>query len=59
MKDDALLPDLRSCVPRDDVGCKFDGTLTSLGVVNVIFRTATIGPGANRNRALARKRGEV
>jgi hypothetical protein len=59
MKDDAILPDLQSCVLRDDVRCEFNGMPTLLGVVNVIFRTATIGPGNNQNRALARKRGEV
>ena len=58
MKDDAILPDLQSCVLRDDVRCEFNGMLTLLGVVNHL-RTAAIGPGNNQNRALARKRGEA
>ena len=36
MKDDAILPDLQSCVLCEDVRCEFNGMQTLVGVVNVI-----------------------
>lgn len=36
MKDDAILPDLQSCVLYEDVRCEFNGMQTLVGVVNVI-----------------------
>jgi hypothetical protein len=36
MRDDAILPDLQSCVLCEDVRCEFNGMQTLVGVVNVI-----------------------
>lgn len=36
MKEDAILPDLQSCVLCEDVRCEFNGMQTLVGVVNVI-----------------------
>lgn len=36
MKEDAILPDLQSCLLCEDVRCEFNGMQTLVGVVNVI-----------------------
>jgi hypothetical protein len=36
MKNDAILPDLPSCVLREDVRCEFNGMQTLAGVVKMI-----------------------
>jgi hypothetical protein len=43
MKDDAILPGLRSCLLCEDVRCEFNGMRTLVGVVNVI--PAPVAPG--------------
>jgi len=40
MKEDAILPDLQSCVLCEDVRCEFNGMQTLVGVVNVIAAPA-------------------
>ena len=36
MQDDAILPDLQSCVLCEDVRCEFNGMQTLVGVLNVV-----------------------
>jgi hypothetical protein len=57
MKNGAILPDLQSCVPCEDVRCEFNGMQTLVGVVHVIpasrSRSITFGSVSGRAGAAA------